>query len=315
MIGTASIFWLGMGNCRIAPGGRAQGRQQSLRATGRVVVLCAVALAATALGLALQVAFAATLSPGRLRATRACHGRSKQATLAMRSLPQAPVAWGPLGPAAPAQAIVLNLPWGAPYRFDDTIFELLLLEAVTIAVVTLLVALFVRAQIESFKREREAGKLTGMAAGVVDSLGARLAEVPPAQWFKLFLCIVIDVSGDASYLIPAADLLFAPLEAFALKALFGGNVLAVLGFVEEALPFSDILPTASIGWALQTLAPDNFVTRALGIQPWRAAAAKSDTEASGVRNDVDISSSSSGKSSETGNSSTVKSERGTGERK
>jgi len=95
--------------------------------------------------------------------------------------------------------------------------------------------------------------------------------VPKEQWLKLFLCLAIDLGGDATYLFPglgeAGDLAYAPLEAFALRALFGGNLLAVLGFAEEALPFSDVVPTATLGWVLQTLFPENPFTGFLGIRP------------------------------------------------
>jgi len=91
------------------------------------------------------------------------------------------------------------------------------------------------------------------------------------QWLKLVLCLAIDFAGDATYLFPglgeAADIAYAPLEALALRTLFGGNLIAALGFVEEALPFTDVIPTATIGWLLQTFASDNPVTAFLGIQP------------------------------------------------
>eukprot|EP00930_Biecheleria_cincta_P064305 TRINITY_DN49869_c0_g1_i1.p1 TRINITY_DN49869_c0_g1~~TRINITY_DN49869_c0_g1_i1.p1 ORF type:complete len:268 (-),score=33.13 TRINITY_DN49869_c0_g1_i1:21-779(-) len=181
---------------------------------------------------------------------------------------QALMAWGPLGPTDAANAVVIQLPFSAPYNFDDTIFTLLSFEAVVVFLCGVLVMLFVQEQIASFERDRMSGKLGDVAAGAAQSLGARLSVIPLTHWFKLFLCIVIDVTGDGSLLLPSMDLWFAPLEGIALKALFGGNVLAVLGFIEEALPFSDVLPTATIAWILQTLAPDNAITRFLGIQPW-----------------------------------------------
>ena len=63
------------------------------------------------------------------------------------------------------------------------------------------------------------------------------------------------------------DVAYAPLEAFALRFLFGGTGLSVLGFFEEALPFTDALPTATTGWVLQTLFSDSPVAKLLGVQP------------------------------------------------
>lgn len=63
------------------------------------------------------------------------------------------------------------------------------------------------------------------------------------------------------------DLAFAPLEALALRTLFGGTVISILGFAEEALPFTDAIPTATTGWVLQTLFSDSPAAQFLGIQP------------------------------------------------
>lgn len=210
--------------------------------------------------------FAFSGARSRQPAYRATHVR-RGATASSHAL----VAWGPLGPADMANAVIIQLPFSAPYSFDDTIFTLLSFEAVVVFLCGVLITLFVREQIASFERDRASGKLGDVAAGAAQSLGARLSVIPFAQWFKLFLCLVIDVTGDGSLVAPSMDFWFAPLEGLALKALFGGNILAVLGFIEEALPFSDVLPTATLAWILQTLAPDNPVTRFLGIQPWTSS--------------------------------------------
>ena len=63
------------------------------------------------------------------------------------------------------------------------------------------------------------------------------------------------------------DVAYAPVEAFALRFLFGGTGLSVLGFIEEALPFTDAVPTATTGWVLQTLFSDSPLAQLLGVQP------------------------------------------------
>ena len=68
----------------------------------------------------------------------------------------------------------------------------------------------------------------------------------------LIFSILIDVVGCASYLIPGlaetTDLMLAPILAAAIYYVHKTKVGAALGFVEEILPFTDIIPTASIIW-------------------------------------------------------------------
>ena len=56
-------------------------------------------------------------------------------------------------------------------------------------------------------------------------------------------------------------------EAFALRSLFGGSLLSLLGFAEEALPLTDALPTATAAWVLQTLFAESPLAQLLGIEP------------------------------------------------
>jgi len=39
---------------------------------------------------------------------------------------------------------------------------------------------------------------------------------------------------------------YAPLETFLLSQLFQSTAVSGIGFVEEALPFTDVLPTATL---------------------------------------------------------------------
>ncbi|KAG5190918.1 hypothetical protein JKP88DRAFT_137771, partial [Tribonema minus] len=76
-------------------------------------------------------------------------------------------------------------------------------------------------------------------------------------WLRLLVCLLIDAGGDSSYALPGplgnlSDLLYAPLEAFILSKVFpGSGRVAGLGFLEEILPFTDALPTATIAWVLE----------------------------------------------------------------
>ena len=102
---------------------------------------------------------------------------------------------------------------------------------------------------------------------VLDEAGRRVAAnltpdadaIEPAAWAKLAGCVAMDAAGDASELVPVlgefTDVAFAPLEAYLLKILFGSNVIAGFGFVEELLPFTDIIPTFTLAWCLSNLWP------------------------------------------------------------
>ena len=54
--------------------------------------------------------------------------------------------------------------------------------------------------------------------------------------------------------------------AYALRSLYGGsNVVFLLEFVEEILPFTDILPLATICWFIETFYYDSDIAKLLQI--------------------------------------------------
>jgi len=71
---------------------------------------------------------------------------------------------------------------------------------------------------------------------------------------KLLASLVIDFVGTASFAVPVvgelADLLWAPVSAKLVSALYSESSphLYYLAFLEELLPFTDIIPTATLGW-------------------------------------------------------------------
>ncbi|KAL9188759.1 hypothetical protein ACHAXT_007137 [Thalassiosira profunda] len=74
---------------------------------------------------------------------------------------------------------------------------------------------------------------------------------PPLDFAKLFLCVCIDILGSANEAIPLVgelvDVVYAPIAALLLRQLFAGsNIVFLLEFTEEILPFTDILPLATI---------------------------------------------------------------------
>lgn len=74
--------------------------------------------------------------------------------------------------------------------------------------------------------------------------------VPP-----IGLCIIMDLIGMATYALPwlgeFADVVWAPISGFVFYLLFGGRfglLGGVLNFAEEIIPFTDAIPSFTIGW-------------------------------------------------------------------
>lgn len=97
---------------------------------------------------------------------------------------------------------------------------------------------------------------------------ARESGVSP-DFGKLLLCILIDIVGTSSELLPVlgevTDVAWAPVAALGLRSLFQSNTVFALEFAEEILPFTDVVPLATICWAIETFASDGDLAKALGI--------------------------------------------------
>ena len=99
------------------------------------------------------------------------------------------------------------------------------------------------------------------------------ANDPPPQpldFTKLLLCIVIDIIGSSNEAIPLVgelvDIIYAPIAALLLRQLFNGsNIVALLEFTEEILPFTDILPLATICWVVESFFCEGNLARILRI--------------------------------------------------
>jgi len=75
---------------------------------------------------------------------------------------------------------------------------------------------------------------------------------------KLILGILFDFIGMLSYLIPGIaetlDVVWAPISGFLLVAMYKGytgKVAGIIGFLEEILPFTDVIPTFTLTWIYQ----------------------------------------------------------------
>lgn len=85
---------------------------------------------------------------------------------------------------------------------------------------------------------------------------------------KLFLphigiCIIMDLIGMASYILPGvgefSDIVWAPISGYVFYKLFGGRlglIGGVLDFLEEILPYTDIIPSFTIAWFIRKNAID-----------------------------------------------------------
>ncbi len=73
----------------------------------------------------------------------------------------------------------------------------------------------------------------------------------------LLFCIVMDLLGCATYILPVLgesfDIAFAPISAIiyfiafrGMRGIIGGSI----NFIEELLPGTDIIPTFTITWLL-----------------------------------------------------------------
>jgi hypothetical protein len=83
------------------------------------------------------------------------------------------------------------------------------------------------------------------------------------------ICILMDLVGMFTYTIPAlgefADIIWAPFSAFVFYKLFGGKM-GVFGgafnFLEEILPFTDIIPSFTIAWFIRRNAIEKSLEKA-----------------------------------------------------
>lgn len=79
---------------------------------------------------------------------------------------------------------------------------------------------------------------------------------PLTKWIvgKLLLSIVLDIIGASSYAIPMlgeiTDFAYAPLQAYLVHHMYGISWLSWVSMFEEILPFTDVLPSATLGFVV-----------------------------------------------------------------
>ena len=68
---------------------------------------------------------------------------------------------------------------------------------------------------------------------------------------QLLLSILFDFIGYLSFAFFPIDFIWAPLSAYLMTKMYKGKegkIAAVISFVEEALPFFDVIPTFTLMW-------------------------------------------------------------------
>ncbi|MGC4100626.1 hypothetical protein [Ferruginibacter sp.] len=80
------------------------------------------------------------------------------------------------------------------------------------------------------------------------------------------ICLVMDIIGMGTYIIPGlgefGDIVWAPISGFIFYKLFGGRfglIGGVLDFIEEALPFTDVIPSFTIAWFIRRQQADKLL--------------------------------------------------------
>ena len=77
------------------------------------------------------------------------------------------------------------------------------------------------------------------------------------MWSKLLLSLALDSIGSASYMLPVVgevlDVVYAPIQTVTIMAMYDyvSGWLQYLSFVEEILFWTDVVPSATIGWLLE----------------------------------------------------------------
>ena len=75
---------------------------------------------------------------------------------------------------------------------------------------------------------------------------------------NMAVCLIMDLIGMFTYAIPGlgefADIVWAPISAIIFYKMFGGRIGmigGVLNFLEEIMPFTDVIPSFTIAWLIR----------------------------------------------------------------
>ena len=81
------------------------------------------------------------------------------------------------------------------------------------------------------------------------------SKIKDRKYVKLILGIIFDLIGMISYIFPGIsetiDIIWAPISGLLLASMYKGKIgkiAGVINFIEEAIPFTDIIPTFTLTW-------------------------------------------------------------------
>ena len=72
-----------------------------------------------------------------------------------------------------------------------------------------------------------------------------------SKYKKLSYSIFFDALGYVSFVFPLFDIIWAPAAGYLMTKLYkgrSGKIAGVITFIEEALPFMDVIPTFTLMW-------------------------------------------------------------------
>lgn len=72
------------------------------------------------------------------------------------------------------------------------------------------------------------------------------------KYQKLLLSILLDLIG----LIPMIDFIWAPIAGFIMTRMYAGmkgKIAGIISFIEEIIPFTDVIPSFTIMWIYTNL--------------------------------------------------------------
>ena len=83
---------------------------------------------------------------------------------------------------------------------------------------------------------------------------------------NIAVCILMDLVGMATYFFPGlgefADIVWAPISGYIFYKLFGGRfgiIGGTLDFLEEIIPFTDVIPSFTIAWFIRKNQADKLL--------------------------------------------------------
>ena len=117
---------------------------------------------------------------------------------------------------------------GVPAELSDTIDSTFGAAAPLVTLGLVVAANNARRAAEQRAAAAAADAASAAAKAAVEDTQRAVEEISAQQWGKLLLCLLIDIGGDSSFLLPglgeATDAIYAPLEALSLNALYGSGV-------------------------------------------------------------------------------------------